>query len=283
VSHSSNQPLHGLSTALFRTAALTAVLAAACVPALVEPPSLTEMAGVREAPPPEEVDALLQEAGRQFATRELEAVREAASLYLQAAAADPARLEAETGAVNALVWLADHEPRGAVREAVATQAVHAAQWCGRHHPDEPACDYWLGAGLGVQARERSTTGLSAMSKIEAAFQRAAERAPGMDHAGPYRALALFYLRAPGWPRGPGDEEMGLEKAEQAVDLAPAHAPNLFTLAEALKANGRRDESRDAYRKGLKLAGEAASEGDPDASEWIEEAARRLGPPPENGS
>jgi tetratricopeptide (TPR) repeat protein len=262
---------------------LTAVLAAACAPALVEPPSLVEMAGVREAPPSEEADALLQAADRQFATRELEAVREAARIYLEAAAADPARLEAEIGAVNALVWLADHEPKGAVREAVATQAVHAAQWCGRHHPGEPACDYWLGAGLGVQARERSTTGLSAMSKVEAAFQRAAEGDPEMDHAGPYRALALFYLRAPGWPRGPGDEEMGLKKAEEAVALAPGHAPNLFTLAEALKSNGRREESREAYRSGLKLAGEAAANGDPEAAEWIEEAARRLGPPPESGS
>jgi tetratricopeptide (TPR) repeat protein len=242
-----------------------------------------EMAGVQEPPAPEKVDTLLREAGEQFATRELEAVREASRLYLQAAAADPARLEAETGAVNALVWLADHEPKGAVREEVATQAVHAAQWCGRHHPDEPACDYWLGAGLGVQARERSTTGLSAISKIEAAFQRAADGAPEMDRAGPYRALALFYLRAPGWPRGPGDAEMGLEKAEQAVDLAPAHAPNLFTLAEALKANSRDDESREAYRKGLELAAAASDDGDLDASEWIEEAARRLGPPPENGS
>jgi hypothetical protein len=262
---------------------LTSALAAACAPALVEPPSLVELAGLQVAPPREEVDDLLKTAHRQFATRELEAVREAARIYLEAAAADPARLEAETGAVNALVWLADHEPKGAVRETVATQAVHAAQWCGRHHPDEPACDYWLGAGLGVQARERSTTGLSAMSEIEAAFQRAAEGAPEMDHGGPFRALALFYLRAPGWPRGPGDEELGLLKAERAVEISPAHPPNQFTLAEALKANGRRNESQEAYRSGLELAREAAAAGNPDASEWIDEAAGRLGPPPDSGS
>jgi tetratricopeptide (TPR) repeat protein len=240
---------------------------------------LAELAGVQTPPPPEEAHRLLQEAEARFAAKDLESVRGAVRLYLEAAAADPALLEAETGAVNALVWLADHEPKGAAREAAATRAVHAAQWCGRHHPAEPVCAYWLGASLGVQARERSATGLSALAEIEAAFRRAAEEAPELDHAGPARALALFYVRAPGWPRGPGDEEQGLEWARKAVDLAPGHAPNRFTLAEALKANGRRQQSVEEYREGLKLAVEAADAGHPDAAEWIDQAARRLGPPP----
>jgi hypothetical protein len=263
------------------TAAVSVVMhAGGCAPALVEPPSLSELAGVDDTAAPGQIDSLLAQAAARFTSREVEPAREAARLYLAAAAADPARREALTGAIRVLTWLADHELEAARRESVASSAVHAAQWCGRHHPGEAACDYWLGVSLGMQARERSRTGLAAMPEIEAAFQRAAAAAPELDHAGPLRALALFYLRAPGWPAGPGDDELGLEHARRAAQTAPAHPPNLFALAEALKADGQREESRATYRRGVELATAAARRGEPDARDWLREAVKRLGPPPE---
>src|SRR5262249_26468207 len=144
------------------------------------------------------VDDLLSRGDVLYAQRTLSSVHGASEAWLQAARADVSRVEGLIGATRAGVWLADHEATGKGREQAATLAVQSAQWCGRRAPDSAACDFWLGAALGVQARERRTTALDALAKIEAAFKRAAGRSPEMEEAGPDRALALLYARAPGW-------------------------------------------------------------------------------------
>src|SRR5260221_722675 len=169
------------------------------------------------------------------------------------AAADPSRPEGAIEAARVQIWLADHEPDAEGRQRAATLAVQAAQWCGRIAPPSPGCDYWLGAGLGVQARERPSTGLSALPRITEAFKRAAAGDPSLDHSGPDRALALLYVRAPGWPAGPGDPDLGLEHARKAGDRDPDYPPNLLTLAEALALNGDGAGSREANAPGLERA------------------------------
>jgi len=90
-------------------------------------------------------------------------------------------------------------------------------------------------------------------------------------------LALVYLRAPGWPLGPGDPEGGLAAAQKAVSLAPDHPPNQLALAEGLAQSGRRDEARAVCERALALARSRAAAGDPDAPEWVAEAERGLEP------
>src|SRR5206468_9879056 len=104
------------------------------------------------------------------------------------------------------------------RLRAATRAVQAAQWCERVSAEKPECQYWLGAALGVQAREKPSTGLSALPMIVEAFKRAAVADPALEDGGPERALALLYARAPGWPTGPGDPDLGLEHARKAVEV-----------------------------------------------------------------
>jgi hypothetical protein len=226
-------------------------------------------------------------------------VRRAAALYLRVASAEAgapgtgapapgtgapapgtapapgARPTGLMGAVEAQVWLSDHETEPAARESAATLAVQVAQWCPEIAPGLPDCDFWLGAAIGVQARERPATGLSALSKIEAAFKRAAEGNPEMEDAGPDRALALLYLRAPRWPRGPGDPDLGLEHAKKAVALRPDYPPNRLALAEALAAAGDAAGSLAAGREALRLAEARAAAGDPDANEWVSQAHKSI--------
>ena len=272
---------------------------AGCAAALTEPPSLRALAGHPPPRSPLELEVARVRADRLFSTRRIPDVREAARLWLEIAAADPAgpangalvdaqpaaaggtrraaRGEALLAAAEARVWLAGHETETALRRAAARSAVHAAQWCTRLAPDIAACDYWLGAGLGVQARERPSTGLSALPEIVAAFSRAAEADPTLDHGGPDRALALLYLRAPGWPAGPGDADLGLEHAREAVRIGPDHPPNWLALGEARRAVGERAEAREAYTRALDLSRQIAASGGPDAREWADEAEEGLRP------
>lgn len=255
-----------------------------CVSALKEPRPIPEIGG-GGAPPddgssPAGIDALLAQAGALFAERgpdaaAIEKVRLAARTYLRAAVVDGARIESLLGAARAEIWLTDHETDPAAREEAARAAVEAAQWCGRRAPGDPACDYWLGAALGVQARERPATAMSALPRIEEVFRRARDARPELDEAGPDRALALLYLRAPGWPTGPGDPDLGLRHARQALALRPDYPPNLLAIAEALAAHGDVAGSRDAYRRALALSRDRASSGDRDAPEWVEESEKAL--------
>ncbi len=225
------------------------------------------------------MEALLSQAGVLYATRTLEAAGKASEIYLQAARADDSRIEGLIGAARAQVWLVDHAPEAAAREAAAILAVQSAQWCLRIAPDDAGCHYWMGAALGVQARERPSTALDALPRIEQAFLRAAAEEPALDEGGPDRALALLYLRAPGWPTGPGDPDRGLEHARKAMMIKPDHPPNLLALAEALSATGNTEEAVETYSRGLELAKRRSAAGDLDAVEWIREAETALGKSP----
>ena len=247
-----------------------------CVHALKEPPPLEELGSDRVGIPVSgDLDALLHRAQFLYATRALGEVREAVALYLQAARADGSRVEGLLGAARAQVWIVDHEADAADKEEAALGAVHAAQWCLRIAPENPACDYWLGAALGVQARERRSTALDALPRIEEAFRIAAEKDPALEQGGPHRALALLYARAPGWPSGPGDPDRALEEALKAVELRPEYPPNQMALGEALGLTGDPRRAREAFSLALELANSLKAAGDPDAWEWIREAEEAL--------
>ena len=254
--------------------------AAACVKAIRPPATLADLAAAVAAPgaPPQgSPEELLARAEALFAPRDAAQARPAAAAALQAAAQAPTE-EAVIAAARILVWLADHLTVAAAREQAATQAVQASQACpgvAAGTAASPHCAYWLAAAVGVQARERPTTGLSAIPLIESNFKAAAQGDPAYDSGGPDRALALFYLRAPHWPTGPGDPEKGLEHARRALSLSPAYPPNLLALAEALEATGDSKGSVAAARQALDGAGKAVAAGDPDAAEWEEDAAASI--------
>lgn len=229
-----------------------------------------------------DVDELLDRADAQYWKQTVEGIEEAERLWTTAAASDASRTEGLIGMARAGVWLTGHLEDSEARARCALRAVQAAQWCAVIEPKNPACAYWLGAALGVQARERPSTGLDALKQIEAAFMRAAADDPGLEQGGPDRALALLYLRAPGWPAGPGDPDKGLAHAHKAVDLNPDYPPNQLALAEALAVTGDMAGCRAAYQTVLVLTRpHPGADGtddvpiDPEAAAWAEEARQGL--------
>ena len=239
-----------------RALVLVATLAAGCSPALREPPSVASLASKPAPVTFLDSASLLREADLRWAKRpDFEAVREAEALYLRAAQVDENDVIGLIGATRAKAWLTDHMRDARLRAETAVSAVQTAQWCGRRQPELPACDYWLAVAVGLQAREVRVTADDGLKTMVPALQRAIEKDPAYDDAGPHRVMALVLVRAPGWPLGPGDVEAGLAQARQAVALRPDYPPNVFALAEALAANKDRDQARATYSKGKALAAE----------------------------
>jgi hypothetical protein len=199
---------------------------------------------------------------------------QAQDLYLDAAATDPARVDAVLGAMRAMCFRLEHD-KGFDRAQLAEHEVEIGQWCQRRAPANGECDYRLAIALGQQARERTSTGKDALGHIVDLLHRAIERVPDLESGGPHRVLALVLLRAPAWPIGPGDPETGLVEARKASDKFPDAADNQLALGEALAANESRGEAHVAYSKAHKLAEAARAKGDPDAPGWEKDAQAGL--------
>ena len=94
--------------------------------------------------------------------------------------------------------------------------------------------YLLGAAMGLKLKgafiHNQVLNISSLIDI---LERAVELDPGVDQGGPLRLLGALYLRAPPWPRGPGDSEKALGLLERAVEEYPGHPLNHFFYAEAL--------------------------------------------------
>lgn len=258
-------------------AVVVATLLTGCASALRAPPpvdALGERTGGGETASPGEVAGLLAAATTAWARRpDAVAVARARELFLAAARADAAGVDGLLGAAVAGAWLIEHEADAGRRAALATADVQICQWCGARAPDRIDCDYRLALALGQQARERPATAADALPRITALLAKVMASAPRLDEAGGYRVLALVLLRAPGWPIGPGDPELGLERARQAVALVPEYPPNLLALGEALSVAGNSDEAVATYERAGQLAEERITAGDPDAREWADQARR----------
>jgi tetratricopeptide (TPR) repeat protein len=245
---------------------------AACASALHESPRIEKVA----AQPSDEPDRLMAQADTAWERRgEPGQAASAEDLYLQAARADPRRVDAYAGAIRAKAFRIGRSTNGDDRKRLAEGAVDVGQLCEQNAPGAAPCDYWLAAALGLQARERSSTGRDALPKMVELLRRAIASAPALDHGGPHRLLAIVLLRAPGWPLGPGDSAAALPEAEAAIRVDADYAPNQLAVAEALRKNGKEREARDAYSRALRLATGAAAAGDPDASGWMEDARAAL--------
>ena len=211
------------------------------------------------------------EADQLWNQRTRQSVHDAANRYQAAVTDESVQLEALLGATRCRLWIADHSEDPEERLSQAVEAINLAQWCGRVAPEEVECDYLLALGRGLQGRERRSTAIDALRKVVSLLQSAIELAPRMDNAGPHRVLALVYMRAPGWPTGPGDIDLGYEQARLAVQLDAGHPPNQMALGEAHRELGEIDKSHAAYAEAERLAIERVEQNVPDAQEWLDRA------------
>lgn len=263
---------HWFGSLEMRLGALLIVVAAGCAPALHPVEKLPQLQASSNSSG--DVASLLERANEAYRMRTLASVSRAAELGLEAAALDMAASEGLMLATRSRIWLADHYDSPDRRDDEAVGAVKLAQLCRERDHDSTECAYLLALAVGVQARERHSTAVEGVKVMVQLLTDVATRDPRLDHAGPHRVLALVYLRAPGWPTGPGDPDAGLEHAKKAVELEPEYPPNQLCIAEALEAGGQTDASLEAYRRAGVSARMWLDRGEPDAAGWLEQAGQR---------
>jgi predicted RNA polymerase sigma factor len=251
---------------------------AGCTSALKEPPPVAEIGAstaVRSTGDPDSNDALIRADAKFDGLPDRAAVERAQQLYLDAAGAEDAPVDAFLGAAKATAWLIEHTDDGSRRAELATQGVQIGQWCRRLHPEEPECTYRLALAVGQQARERPSTATDGLDVMVELLHRVIAEAPELDHAGAERVLGLVLVRAPGWPTGPGDPESALEFAEAAAVAYPDYPPNQLVLGEVLLENGRRDEAKARIERGIEMARAGEVSGHPESADWISQAEELL--------
>jgi tetratricopeptide (TPR) repeat protein len=253
-----------------RFASIVMLLSAGCAAALKEPPPISALQ--HDAIGTTSANALLQEASEEYEKRpDAAAVRRAEGLCLKAAQADEAGTDGLVCSIRAKAWLAEREKDASARTDLAVSAVQAGQWCLRRDPGSPACKFWLGVALGLQARDRPVTAEDGLKRMAQLLRDVVKDAPLLDEAGPERVLSLLLARAPGWPIGPGDVEEALVLARKAVELRPDYPPNQVALGEALLKNDDRAKALEALARAIDLAGRGTFASDPDAPSWIASA------------
>jgi hypothetical protein len=190
-----------------------------------------------------------------------------------AALAAGGSVESFAAAVESDAQRSDTESDAKVREQLAADAESAAQACLQLSPQAPACLYYHGVALGLQARAHPLRANELLKSMLDSLTAAEAADPGYDQAGPERVKAMVLLRAPGWPLGPGDIDTGVTEARRAVQLRPEHPPNQLALAEALSKSGDAAGARDAYQRARSLA--QASPPSADRDDWLKQVDQGL--------
>lgn len=167
----------------------------------------------------------------------------------------------------------EHETNSQLRAQLAEAAGRDADACIRQEPQAVACLYGRSLALGLQAKEHPTRAAGILGDMLQTLARAEAADPSYDEAGPARVQALVWIRAPGWPLGPGDPERGLAAAQRAVALRPDYPPNLLALAEAQAKMGTPNEARASYVHARDMTRKLPDTAD--SADWLREAEQGL--------
>jgi hypothetical protein len=185
----------------------------------------------------------------------------------------PTSVEDLTAAISADSSRSEREPDASIRDQLAEDAIRHADACIARAPQSAACLYYRAVALGLEAKAHPLRAAELLKSMLESLTSADAVDPEFDQAGPSRVRALVLTRAPGWPLGPGDPDMGLVAARRAVTLRPQYPPNVLALAEALAKTGDTQGAHDNYARARDLA--AALPASTDRTDWLRNAAQGL--------
>jgi len=146
---------------------------------------------------------------------------------------------------------ADFEGKPDRRMALCEQGYEAARRVSRG-PDDAEAAYLEAVNLGLYVQAKGLTAVGRLTELVALLKIAGKQ-PQIDDGGPLRVLGLLYVKAPGWPVGPGDLDLGLDLLKKAAETYPEHPLNHLFYAEALIADGKKEQARAELERTRALA------------------------------
>ena len=146
---------------------------------------------------------------------------------------------------------ADLESDPARLVSLAEQGAEAARLVSLGPTDAEAA-YLNALNLGLFVRAKGMMAIGRLSELVVLLKTAGTK-PELDQGGPLRVLGLLYVKAPAWPIGPGDLDVGLDLLKQAATQYPEHPLNHLFYAYALIAAGDTPTARSELDRARALA------------------------------
>jgi hypothetical protein len=146
---------------------------------------------------------------------------------------------------------ADFEGKSDRRIELCEQGYEAARRASRG-PDDAEAAYLQAVNLGLYVQAKGLTAVGRLSELVKLLKVAGQQ-PQLDDGGPLRVLGLLYVKAPAWPVGPGDLDLGLDLLKKAAETYPEHPLNHLFYAEALIADGQKEQARAELERTRVLA------------------------------
>lgn len=150
--------------------------------------------------------------------------------------------------------LAERQPHGADREALAAEGVKLAERSlTAGGKDDAAVHYYLAANLGLAINDHPVQAAENLHRLEEELALAVRLSKAVDQGGPLRLLGMLYLKAPPWPTGIGDGDKALALLKESVDMYGNHPLNHLFYAEALfEVDEKTTEAQAEIKKGQLL-------------------------------
>jgi tetratricopeptide (TPR) repeat protein len=160
----------------------------------------------------------------------------------QALKAAPACYEASWRRARGYAWVFELDQDRGGNPAAGQRSHEAGLHAIQLNPRRVEGHYWAALGIGEHGRGMGV--LRAIRQgVHGTFKRHLEAAQRIDRAyddgGVDRVLAIYYRAIP-WPLR--DRKRSLEHFERSLRYSPRHPRTLLYLADALAADGRRDEA-----------------------------------------
>lgn len=150
--------------------------------------------------------------------------------------------------------LAERQPPGADREALAAEGVKLAERSLKAGGKaDAAVHYYLAANLGLAINDHPVQAADNLHRLEDELSLAVKLSKSVDQGGPLRLLGMLYLKAPPWPTGIGDGDKALALLKESVDQYGNHPLNHLFYAEALfEVDEKISEAQAEIQKGKTL-------------------------------
>jgi hypothetical protein len=146
---------------------------------------------------------------------------------------------------------ADFQDKSDHRVELCEQGYEAARRVSRG-PDDAEAAYLQAVNLGLYVQAKGLTAVGRLSELVKLLKVAGQQ-PQIDDGGPLRVLGLLYVKAPAWPVGPGDLDLGLDLLKKASESYPEHPLNRLFYAEALIADGQKGQARTELERARALS------------------------------